>query len=79
MYDVMRFWLDRGVDGFRIDVLWLLVKHAEFIDNPPPPELREGETAWTRFDRSGLRGPAGDARDRARDARPRPTSTTIAC
>ena len=22
MYDVMRFWFDRGVDGFRIDVLW---------------------------------------------------------
>ena len=34
MYDVLRFWLDRGVDGFRIDVLWLLIKHAEFIEQP---------------------------------------------
>ncbi len=33
MYAAMRFWLDKGVDGFRMDVLWLLVKDAEFRDN----------------------------------------------
>jgi alpha-glucosidase len=27
--EVMRFWLGRGVDGFRIDVVWLLAKGAE--------------------------------------------------
>jgi alpha-glucosidase len=37
MYDVMRFWFDRGVDGFRIDVLWHIVKAADFRDNPPNP------------------------------------------
>lgn len=37
MYDVMRFWLDRGVDGFRIDVLWHLIKAESFPDNPPNP------------------------------------------
>jgi alpha-glucosidase len=37
MYDVMRFWLDRGVDGFRVDVMWLLIKDAELRDNPPNP------------------------------------------
>jgi alpha-glucosidase len=37
MFDVLRFWLDRGVDGFRMDVLWYLVKDAEFRDNPPNP------------------------------------------
>ncbi len=37
MYDVMRFWLDRGVDGFRIDVLWHMIKDATFLDNPPNP------------------------------------------
>ena len=26
IYDVMRFWLDRGVDGFRVDVIWHLVR-----------------------------------------------------
>jgi alpha-glucosidase len=37
MADVLRFWLDRGVDGFRVDVLWLLIKDEQFRDNPPNP------------------------------------------
>jgi alpha-glucosidase len=40
MIDTLRFWFDRGVDGFRIDVLWHMVKHADFPDNPANP-------AWT--------------------------------
>jgi alpha-glucosidase len=40
---VLRFWLDRGVDGFRVDVLWLLIKDALFRDNPPNPEFKAGE------------------------------------
>ncbi|SNQ47240.1 putative alpha-glucosidase [Frankia canadensis] len=35
----VRFWLDRGVDGFRIDVSHGLVKDAELRDNPPGPPL----------------------------------------
>jgi alpha-glucosidase len=42
MYDVLRFWLARGVDGFRIDVLWHLVKAEGFPDNPPNPAYRAG-------------------------------------
>ncbi|MGH2358046.1 MAG: alpha-amylase family glycosyl hydrolase [Candidatus Limnocylindria bacterium] len=42
MYTALRFWLDRGVDGFRVDVLWHLVKDEHFRDNPPDPEYREG-------------------------------------
>jgi alpha-glucosidase len=42
MYDVMRFWFDRGVDGFRIDVLWHMLKAADFPDNPPNPAYRPG-------------------------------------
>ncbi|SUJ17905.1 Oligo-1,6-glucosidase [Sphingomonas paucimobilis] len=38
MLDVLRFWFARGVDGFRIDVLWHIVKHAEFPDNPINPD-----------------------------------------
>jgi alpha-glucosidase len=33
--DIIRFWWDRGVDGFRIDVCNMLVKDAELRDNPP--------------------------------------------
>jgi alpha-glucosidase len=40
MYDVMRFWFDRGVDGFRIDVLWHMLKAADFPNNPPNPAYR---------------------------------------
>ena len=36
--DVMRFWLDRGVDGFRIDALNFAMHDPEFRDNPPAPE-----------------------------------------
>ena len=34
MLDAMRFWLARGVDGFRIDVIWLMIKDALFRDEP---------------------------------------------
>ncbi|WP_315852206.1 alpha-amylase family glycosyl hydrolase [Rosistilla carotiformis] len=34
MMAVLRFWLDRGVDGFRIDVLWHIIKAATLPDNP---------------------------------------------
>jgi alpha-glucosidase len=39
MHEVMRFWFDRGVDGFRIDVLWHMIKAADFPDNPPNPAI----------------------------------------
>lgn len=35
---ILRFWLDRGVDGFRIDVSHGLVKDAELRDNPVSPD-----------------------------------------
>ncbi|WP_035839305.1 glycoside hydrolase family 13 protein [Kitasatospora azatica] len=33
---VLRFWLDQGVDGFRIDVAAGLFKHPELPDSPDP-------------------------------------------
>ncbi|MCP9485503.1 MAG: alpha-amylase family glycosyl hydrolase [Gaiellaceae bacterium MAG52_C11] len=43
---ILRFWLDRGVAGFRLDVVNVLYKDSELRDEPParpedPPLLRE--------------------------------------
>ncbi|MBB6611699.1 DUF3459 domain-containing protein [Pontibacter sp. Tf4] len=38
MFDVMRFWLDKGVDGFRVDVMWHMIKDKQLRDNPPNPD-----------------------------------------
>jgi alpha-glucosidase len=35
MFDVLRFWLDRGVDGVRVDCAHYLMKHPSLPDNPP--------------------------------------------
>ncbi len=32
--DAVRFWLKKGVDGFRVDVIWLLGKHQDYLDEP---------------------------------------------
>jgi len=42
IYDAMRFWLRRGVDGFRVDVIWHLIKDDQFRDNPANPDFRPG-------------------------------------
>jgi len=44
MMDVLRFWLDRGVDGFRIDVLWHIVKAEGLPDNPLNPDWTPART-----------------------------------
>jgi alpha-glucosidase len=36
--DIMRFWYDRGVAGFRIDVANVIIKDAELRDNPVATE-----------------------------------------
>ena len=37
MYVALRFWLTRGIDGFRVDVIWLLIKDEHLRDNPLNP------------------------------------------
>ncbi len=49
MHEVMRFWLKRGVDGFRVDVMWHLIKDAQFHDNPPNPDFRDGDPDYKRL------------------------------
>jgi alpha-glucosidase len=47
MHDVLRFWLARGVDGFRIDVVGMILKHPDLADNPadPFPERSDNESS----------------------------------
>jgi alpha-glucosidase len=52
MHDVLRFWLRRGVDGFRIDVMGAVMKDPDWRDNPANPGWREGliereQQIWT--------------------------------
>lgn len=44
MLEVMQFWLEKGVDGFRVDVMWHMIKDLQLRDNPPVPgSIRHSE------------------------------------
>jgi len=50
---IMRFWLERGVDGFRVDVAQGLVKAKDFPSNPQRSavgHLASRQDAWAAFD-----------------------------
>ena len=49
MYDAMRFWLGRGVDGFRVDVMWLMIKDDRFRDDPPNLGYQLGQPSSDRY------------------------------
>lgn len=40
LYRMLRFWLDKGVDGLRLDALALLAKPARFVDAADPRDIR---------------------------------------
>lgn len=44
MLGVARFWLDRGVDGFRLDALNFLMHDPMLRDNPPAPRQARAPT-----------------------------------
>jgi len=57
--DVLRFWLDRGVDGFRVDVAHALVKEAGLPDwDEAQHILGNGDTI--EHERSGKQAPMWD-------------------
>jgi alpha-glucosidase len=41
-HDALRFWLDKGVDGFRLDACRQLIKDEKLRDNPPNPDYGPG-------------------------------------
>ena len=55
MHEVLRFWLERGVDGFRLDVIHKIAKDPELRDNQDAPageaEMRHDEDWPTIHDR----------------------------
>ena len=38
LLDIARFWLDRGVDGFRLDAINFMMHDPALTDNPPAPD-----------------------------------------
>ncbi len=46
--EILRFWFDRGVDGFRIDVAHGLVKDATLADEPEPTGSGRFSSDWRR-------------------------------
>ena len=50
IFAAMRFWLDKGVDGFRMDVLWLLVKDDQFRSNPENKDWTPGSNSYGSVD-----------------------------
>jgi len=50
---ILRFWLDRGVDGFRVDVAHGLMKdptYRDYVDNEQSDSFAEGHPHWDRDD-----------------------------
>jgi alpha-glucosidase len=77
MQDVVRFWLDQGADGFRLDAIDRLAKHPDLVDDPlraepfPFPEPadvavldRRHSSHWA----PGIAAPLGALRAAAGDA-----------
>ena len=53
--DILRFWFDRGVAGFRIDVGHAIVKDRELRDNPPADPGRPPSTSAALGQQLGTR------------------------
>ena len=67
MFETLGFWLDRGVDGFRLDAVNSLFEDPGLRDNPPLPEPR---ITLTGVENAGLRQHQVPSRS-ARRAAPR--------
>ena len=54
MFDVLGFWMDRGVDGFRVDMISWIIKDDQFRDDPlkqdQPNEESTFVLSYERYD-----------------------------
>ena len=69
LLQMVRGWLDRGVDGFRLDVFNIFLKHPDLPSNPELTDAPEGTKPWDRqvhkYDRDQPDFPALIAKFRA--------------
>lgn len=49
MFGILRFWLDKGVDGFRVDAMWHLIKDKQLRDNPRNPDYEEHMATYNQL------------------------------
>ena len=49
MYHVARYWLDLGVDGFRVDAIAHLARDLSFEDSPLPLTIHGVAPDWSKF------------------------------
>lgn len=49
MTEAMRFWIDLGVDGFRIDAVNHIGKNLSLADDPPNPDYHEGGNPYDQL------------------------------
>ncbi|MBM3151773.1 MAG: alpha-glucosidase [Chloroflexi bacterium] len=60
MWDAARFWLDLGVDGFRLDAIGTIYEHPDMPDHPVPLTLAEMRLASDRAKTDAERKQVGD-------------------
>jgi len=69
VYALMRFWLDKGVDGFRMDVINLIAKVAGLPDAPVTAPDMKYQFPWdVGIDRSVTLGHLGEMKRQVLDA-----------
>ena len=54
VYDMMRWWLDKGIDGFRIDAICHMKKEPTLADVPNPDNLRYVPSMQSHLNYDGL-------------------------
>ena len=52
MHDAMRFWLDKGVSGFRVDAFAYMLESPTFADEPENPDWKAGGPVSDAYNRN---------------------------